>query len=149
MPQLPPPLPRPGPRLLALDPGERRTGVAVSDELGLYAHPRPALVARTRDELVNAVVRLVESEAVDGVVVGLPLSLSGADSLQTAMVRELITRLRGRLAIPVTEWDERFSSVEAARSVKGASRRRSGELDSAAAAVVLQSVLDSRRGAAS
>jgi len=121
--------------------------VAVSDELGLYAHARPALVTRTREELVNAVVRLIEAEGVEGVVVGLPLALSGADSQQTAAVRELVRLLRARLRIPVTEWDERFSSVEAAREVKGASRRRSGELDSAAAAVVLQSVLDSRRGA--
>ncbi len=146
MPQPVPP-PRPEPRLLALDPGERRTGVAVSDELGLYAHARPALIARTREELVNAVARLVESEAVDGVVVGLPLSLSGADSRQTASVRDLVVLLRGRLKVPVTEWDERFSSVQAARAVRGASRRRLGELDSAAAAVVLQSVLDSRRRA--
>jgi putative Holliday junction resolvase len=121
--------------------------VAVSDELGLYAHARPALVARTREELVNAIVSLVEQENVEGVVVGLPLSLSGADSQQTATVRELVALLRGRLRVPVTEWDERFSSVEAARAVKGAARRRSGELDSVAAAVVLQSVLDSRRGA--
>ncbi len=148
MPQPVPHPSRPGHRLLALDPGERRTGVAISDELGLYAHPRPALVTRSREELVNAVVRLVESEGVEGVVVGLPLALSGADSRQTATVRDLVALLRGRLHVPVTEWDERFSSVEAARVVKGASRRRSGELDSAAAAVVLQSVLDSRRGAA-
>lgn len=120
--------------------------MAVSDELGLYAHARPAIVTQTRDELVNAVAQLIQTERVEGVVVGLPLALSGADSHQTAAVRELIGLLRGRLHVPVTEWDERLSSVEAARRVKGASRRRSGELDSAAAAVVLQTVLDSRRG---
>ncbi len=140
--------PVPGHRLLALDPGERRTGVAISDELGLLAHTRPALATRTSEELVNAIVRLVESEDVEGVVVGIPLSLSGADSPQTTVVRNLVTALRRRLVVPVTEWDERFSSVEASRVVKGASRRRSGELDSVAAALVLQSVLDSRRGAA-
>jgi putative Holliday junction resolvase len=95
---------------------------------------------------VEAIARLAESEGVAEVVVGLPLSLSGADSAQTALVRKIVAELRRRLAIPVTEWDERLSSVEAARIVTGAGRRRSGELDSAAAAVILQAVLDARRG---
>jgi putative Holliday junction resolvase len=133
-------------RLLAVDPGERRTGVAISDELGLYAHTRPAIVTRSAAEAVEAIARLAEAEGVGELIVGLPISLSGADSAQTASVRETVAKLRARLTIPVTEWDERLSSVEAARTVTGASRRRSGELDSAAAAVVLQAVLDSRRG---
>lgn len=131
-------------RLLALDPGEQRTGVALSDELGLYAHPRPA-IRGGRNAVIEAVAALSESEGVSEVIVGLPLSLSGGESAQTASVRELVTRLRERLDIPVTEWDERLSSVQAGRSVRGAARRKSGELDSAAAALVLQAVLDSRR----
>lgn len=132
-------------RLLAVDPGSRRTGVAVSDELGLFAHPRPAILTRPGEDLAESIVKLVAAEGVDEVVVGLPLSLSGEDSAQTAAIRELSARLRVRLSIPVTEWDERLSSIEAARSVRGAARRRSGDLDSAAAALVLQAVLDSRR----
>jgi len=135
-------------RLLALDPGERRVGVAVSDELGLYAHPRAALRGGRHDELIAAVAELVEREAVEEVVVGLPLTLTGADSAQTTAARAFATALRRRLTVPVTEWDERLSSAEAARSVKGRERRKSGELDSAAASVVLQAVLDSRRARA-
>jgi putative Holliday junction resolvase len=134
-------------RLLALDPGERRTGVAISDELGLFAHPRPALIRGQRDVL-DEIARIVAEEDIVEVVVGLPLSMSGGESEQTRRAREFSARLRGRLAVPVTEWDERLSSVEAARSVKGRERRTSGELDSAAAAVILQAVLDSRRGSA-
>lgn len=147
MPQDPPQLPRQRHRLLALDHGERRTGVAVSDELGLLAHPRSAIIAGSLGELVAAVNRLVAAEGVAELVVGLPLSLAGEDSPQTARVRELIALLRARLAIPVTVWDERLSSVQAARIVKGASRRKAGHQDSAAAALVLQAVLDSRAGA--
>lgn len=132
-------------RLLALDPGERRIGVALSDELGLFAHPRPAIFP-TRENAVDAVARLVDGEAVDEVVVGLPLSLSGADSAQTREARAFAARLRAALAVPVTEWDERLSSVQAARSGAGRGKRATGELDSAAAAVVLQAVLDARRG---
>ncbi len=146
MTQLPPRHPALVRRLLAIDPGQRRTGVAVSDDLGMYAHPRPALTADSTEALIEAVEAVVQSEQIAEVVVGLPLSLSGGDSAQTAAVRRLIAGLRAALRVPVTEWDERLSTVQAARAVRGASRRRSGELDSAAAALVLQSVLDSRRG---
>lgn len=141
-------MPQPQPRarrLLALDPGERRLGVAISDELGFYAHPRPAIMAGG-DARLQAVADLVEREAVDEVVVGLPLTLAGEHSEQTQRAAAFAARLRERLAIPVTTWDERLSSVEAGREVRGASARRSGALDSAAAAVVLQAVLDSRHG---
>lgn len=131
------------PRLMAIDPGSRRTGVAVSDELGLFAHPRPAITSTGTERLVAAVRALVDQEQVDEVIVGLPLSMSGADSAQTAEVRDLVARLRRALPIPVTPWDERLSSVQAGRDVRD--RARSGALDSAAAAVVLQSVLDARR----
>jgi len=152
-------------RLLCLDPGERRTGVALSDELGLFAHARPAIHATSREALVDAVAELAAAEQVSEVVVGLPLSLSGDDSGQTATVRGLVAALRERMGVPVSVWDERLSSVQAGpsagrdaggavrsttRSAPTASRtvdrRRSGELDSAAARLVLQAVLESRRG---
>ncbi len=111
----------------------------------MFAHPRPALFEQST-RLADAVAALVESEQVSEVIVGLPLSLAGSDTAQTGDAREVVRRLRERLAVPVTEWDERLSSVQAARTVHGRDRRARGELDSAAAAVVLQAVLDSRRG---
>ncbi len=129
-------------RLMALDVGSRRTGVAVSDELGLYAHPRAALKGGAR-ALQAALPALVAAEQIDEVIVGLPLTLAGEDSAQTTATRALVERLRALLTIPVTIWDERLSSVEAARYVPG-ERHRDGSLDSAAAAVLLQAVLDSR-----
>ena len=107
----------------------------------MYAHQRPALVAGSR--ALDEIARLVEAEAIAEVIVGLPLSLSGAESAQTLTAREFANRLRARLSVPVTEWDERLSSVEAARTIRGPARR-SGELDSAAASIVLQAVLDFR-----
>ena len=129
---------------MALDVGSRRTGVAVSDELGLYAHARPALRGGTR-ALLDALPPLVAGEAIDEVVVGLPLTLSGEDSPQTASTRAFVEQLRELLDVPVTTWDERLSSVEAARYVPS-DRHRDGTLDSAAAALLLQAVLDSRAG---
>ena len=140
--------------------------MALSDELGLFAHARPAIYATSRDALVDAVAELAAAEQVSEVVVGLPLSLSGDDSGQTATVRGLVAALRERMGVPVSVWDERLSSVQAGpsagrdaggavrRATRSASptasrtvgRRRSGELDSAAARLVLQAVLESRRG---
>ena len=127
---------------MALDPGGRRTGVAVSDELGLYAHPRPAIRGGGR-ALLEAMPALVEREGVDEVVVGLPLTLAGGDSAQTRAVRALAERLRERLPVPVRLRDERLTTVEAARRLPAAARR-DGTLDSAAAAVLLQAELDAR-----
>jgi len=134
-------------RLLALDPGDRRTGVAVSDELGLFAHPRPAILADSDQATADAVVTAVAREQPDEVIVGLPLSLSGADSAQTSRARGLAVLLRSRLTVPVTLVDERLSTVQAQRAL-GPGRRPKGEVDSAAAAILLQAVLDGRRTAA-
>jgi putative Holliday junction resolvase len=134
-------------RVLALDPGLRRTGVALSDELGLFAHPRPAIHAATPEAVAEAVAGIVSSEGVAEVVVGLPLHLSGSESDQSREVRRLAALLRRRLPVPVVEWDERLSTREAARNVKGRRARERGDLDSAAAALILQSVLDARRPA--
>jgi putative holliday junction resolvase len=143
-PQQPPQSPPRPRRLLALDPGERRIGVAVSDELAFYAHPRTAILVRGA-AAIEAIALIVSEEGIDEVVVGRPLSLSGAESAQTRTARRFVDTLRDRLSVPVTQWDERLSSVQAARTVRAGARRRSGDLDSAAAAVVLQAVLDSRR----
>lgn len=135
-----------GPRVLALDVGERRTGVAVSDELGMYAHPRPAIVARSQSDLLVQVERSIRDEGASEIVVGLPLSLSGADTAQTTDVRAFARELRRLTGLTVTEVDERFSTREAATYVHGREARKSGIQDSAAAAIILQSVLDRRRG---
>lgn len=140
-PQLPP-------RLLALDPGEARVGVAVSDALGLYAHPRPAIRSRSLPEVVRQVARLVTEEAIAEVVVGLPLTLSGERAHQAEKVAPLIAALRSAVSVPVREVDERLSSAQAVAQHPELAGRRDGTLDSASAAVVLQGVLDARRGRA-
>jgi putative holliday junction resolvase len=144
-------------RILALDPGSVRVGVAVSDELGMYAHPRPAVAGRNRAEAIREVARLVGELDVAEVVVGLPLTLSGERGPQANETRAFVEALRKVVGVPVREIDERLSSAQAgrlvpgdearlARAKPGKSGKRDGSLDSAAAAVLLQSVLDSRRG---
>jgi putative holliday junction resolvase len=132
-------------RILALDPGKARIGVAVSDELGMFAHPRPAVVERTREAAIARIARMVRDLGVSEVVVGLPLTLAGARGAQAGETRAFVEALRFQVSVPVREIDERLSSAQAERLLPGAGKKRDGSLDSAAAAVVLQSVLDSRR----
>lgn len=117
----------------------------MSDELGLFAHARPAIHARDSSDLVALIGARVSAEGAEGVVVGLPLGLSGHDTDQTRRVRALIGLLRERLAVPLIIWDERLSTTEAVKYAPGRKRRDSGDLDSAAAALILQAVLDSTR----
>lgn len=132
-------------RILALDPGEARIGVAISDELGMFAHPRAAVPGKDRRAAIEQVRRLVAAEGVGEVLVGLPLTLEGARGPQAVVVASFVEALRAALDVPVRQVDERLTSAEASRLAPGAARKRDGTLDSLAAAVLLQSVLDGRR----
>nr|HMO97082.1 Holliday junction resolvase RuvX [Tepidiformaceae bacterium] len=107
------------PRILALDPGSVRVGVAVSDELGLYAHPRAALAGKNRAEAARQVAALVEGLDISEVIVGLPLTLSGERGAQAEAARAFAQAIRSVLSVPVREVDERLSSAQAGRLVPG------------------------------
>ncbi len=142
------PPPAAPPRILALDPGEARIGVALSDELGMLAHPRPAIPGRDRHAALRAIAAIVAAENVREVIVGLPLSLSGQRGPQARAVEAFIADLRRALPIPVRTADERLTTAQAMRQAPSAARRRDGTIDSLAAALLLQAELDARRGAA-
>ncbi len=135
-------------RVLALDPGSKRVGVAVSDTSRTMAFPRPALAAG--DSLVSAVVSLVDEEEASLVVVGLPRSLSGAEGTSATLARALAASLTEALAplgIGVEVHDERLTTVQASRALKAAghsARSLKGSVDSAAATVLLESWMAGR-----
>ncbi len=134
-------------RLLALDIGEKRIGVAVSDAEGRIA--MPVAVIDTRKALGDGrdLVRLVEDYEVESVVVGLPLSLDGSEGPQVARVKATADRLAQFLRVPLLFADERLSSAEASRRMAegGLSEKdRRGSVDKIAAAIFLQSYLDAR-----
>jgi len=139
--------PAAGSRILALDPGEARIGVAISDDLSMFAHPRPAIAGRDRRAALRAIASLVDAEHVSEIVVGLPVSLSGEHGPQARAVEAFVADLRAAVRVPVRTADERLTSAQAARQAPAAARRRDGTLDSLAAALLLQSLLDTRRGA--
>lgn len=136
------------PRTLAVDYGERRIGIALSDPTGTIAQPFTTITRRPGKRApIQAILDLCGEYGVTRIVVGLPLALSGEDSDWTREVREFAARLEQRAALPVALVDERLSSVTAQRAVRGIGLRRAARaqrerVDASAAAVILQSYLD-------
>lgn len=138
-------------RFLAIDLGERRIGLAISDASGLLARPLGLLVARGEQQLhevVREIGRLAaEEDGLGEVVLGLPRRLDGSPHEQTARVLAFADALRARVVQPVRLQDERLSSVEAESRLALRDRdwrSRKKKLDAAAAAVILQDYLDGR-----
>ncbi len=137
-------------RILAIDVGERRIGVAAADDRTRIAIPIDTITVA--GDPVEAIARLVQEQQADELVVGLPLSLSGAVGPQADRVQALVDALTDRLTLPVHTWDERLTSVQADRRPAEGKRRsragrgaQAGSRDAAAAAIILQTYLDSRR----
>jgi len=141
-------------RIIGLDVGERRIGVAVSDPSGTLA--RPVTTLRTSgldgDALqvsLNEITRLAADDPLEAIVVGLPRRLDGSPNAMTPRVERFAERLRDRAGVAVTLQDERLTSVEAESRLavrKKDWRARKDQLDAAAAAIILQDYLDSRPG---
>ena len=134
-------------RTLGLDPGERRIGVALSDELGCLASPLTVLERRSRATDLAAVAELVRTHGVTEVVVGHPKTLRGDVGPQARRAERFAGALGRAVGVPVRLWDERYSTVEAAERLARGKRPRGRRPhpDAAAAAVILQNYLDSRR----
>jgi putative Holliday junction resolvase len=134
-------------RLLGIDPGTKRCGIAVTDRGESMAFPRPTL--STNDQLVESLRTLVEEESVELVVIGRPVALSGNETASTQEADALYHRLVGGLApIPVVQWDERLTTLEAQRSLSQAgvkAKNHREHVDSAAAVIMLESYMDGRR----
>jgi putative Holliday junction resolvase len=131
-------------RLLGLDAGQRRIGVAVSDPLGLLATPH-GIIAAGADEGLGEVCACIGQLEVTTVVVGLPLTLSGEEGPEAQRVLGWVERLRERTPIPIVLWDERLSTAAAERAMLEAGLRRDKRKlhrDAVAAALILQSYLD-------
>jgi putative Holliday junction resolvase len=134
-------------RLIALDIGDRRIGVAVCDEAGLLARPLTTITRASRREDFERIVRLVAEHQAVRVIAGYPLSLSGEQGAQALRVRRYAAALAAALSVPVELWDERYTTVEATERLRESGRRRPrdrGQLDAAAAAIILQDYLDAQ-----
>ena len=136
-------------RVLGLDVGDRRIGVAVSDELGLTAQPVLTLVRKNRRQDLGSLARLLRRYGCVEVVVGNPLYMSGDISPQALKAQEFARALAQQTGASVTLWDDRLSTSEAHRHLDAAGRPpadRRAVIDQVAAVLILQSFLDARRG---
>ncbi len=134
----------PAGRLLALDIGEVRIGVAACDELGILATPVTVLRrSGTPAADFAVIVKVAAQQRVTGVLVGLPLDSQGNTGPQARRVRRYAGKLMAALALPIAFWDESYSTVDASGLLR-AGRSRTG-VDAAAAAVILGDFLEARR----
>ena len=133
-------------RILALDLGKRRIGLAISDPLRITAQGLPNLVrTRIRDDL-DALEQLVREREVGLVLLGNPINMKGTEGRQSGWVREFAIAMEKRTGVPVKLWDERLTSVEAGRVLRSSGisiEKRAAAVDKLSAVILLQSYLDS------
>lgn len=135
-------------RVLALDLGQRRVGVALSDELGLTAQGLPTLYPANKRQLLAQIARLAAEKQVGLILVGLPLLLSGEQGSQAQQARQFAEALARRTGLPVELLDERFTTVQAQRVLRSSGvrlrKRIAPVVDRLAAVLLLQTYLDAR-----
>jgi putative holliday junction resolvase len=136
------------PRIFAIDYGTDRVGTAVSDETATLARPVAVVPVRGPKQLARDLAEMIRQHEAAEIVLGLPLALDGGAGEHVPAVEDLARRLRGRLHLPVHLLDERFTTALAQRALVEAgqsSREQRQSIDAAAAAMLLQSYLDSRK----
>jgi putative Holliday junction resolvase len=135
-------------RVMALDVGGRRIGVALSDPTRVLASPLTTLRAEPRERALAEIAALVLRHDVAEVVVGLPLTLSGEIGPQAQLVKEFAERLQQTLSVPVHLFDERLTTVAAERMMLDLGMKpeqRKAKIDEVAASIILQDFLDAGR----
>jgi putative holliday junction resolvase len=134
-------------RILALDHGTKRIGIAVSDELKVIAQPLEYVPAEPFAAFLERLKQLVAEKEVELVLVGMPRNMDGTYGPAAQKVQEFVAALKEALSVPLKTWDERLTSAQANRYLIQASVRREKrkeKVDKTAAAILLQSYLDSR-----
>jgi putative Holliday junction resolvase len=134
-------------RLLAIDVGEKRIGVAISDETLTLARPLLTVTRGSKVEDFQKLKSVCDQYQIDKIICGLPKTLRNEIGPQARRVQRYADELAAAIELPIEFWDERFSSVEAEERLAASSRKKraKGDIDSAAAAIILQEYLDSMR----
>ena len=136
-------------RILALDHGTKRIGVAISDELKMLAHPMEFILAESMPAFVERLRAILVEKPCELILVGMPRNMDGSFGPVAEKVREFIAKLQQQVTLPIKTWDERLTSTQANRMmIEGNVRRdqRKLKVDAMAAAVLLQSYLDAHSG---
>jgi putative Holliday junction resolvase len=133
-------------RILALDHGSKRIGLAISDETAVIAQPLEFLAAEPLQDFLKRLKDIIDRRRVGEILVGIPRNMNGTYGPAAEKAREFVECLKGAFAIPVKTWDERLTTVQANRFLIETGMRREKRkqrVDQTAAAILLQSYLDS------
>ena len=134
--------------ILGLDIGDARTGVAISDELGIAAHPLCTIHRKSRKAVLAELQELVTAHKVERIIVGLPLQLDGGTGTQAQKVKRFAEKLEQQVNLPIVFWDESFTTFEAAQILRGTKKRRKKRkqvIDQVAAVLILEGYLEELR----
>jgi putative holliday junction resolvase len=135
-------------RILGLDIGSKRIGIAVSDELGFTAQGLQTLECKSPENDLRRIAQIVEEYGVSEIIVGVPYNMNGTEGPRAAHARSFMQRMSEAVAVPVREWDERLSTVAAERVLLEADMSRAKRrkvIDKVAAVIILQGYLDRRQ----
>ena len=136
-------------RILAIDHGTKRMGIAVSDELGTLAQPVGFLAAEPFEEFLEELKTLLAEREVELILVGMPRNMDGSYGPQALKVQDFVAVLKRAVSQPVKTWDERLTTVQAVGKLRASGKKakqQKEKVDAAAAAVLLQGYLDSFAG---
>lgn len=132
-------------RILSIDFGERRIGLAVSDPLGITAQGLPTIDTRKTKDILSYIRSIIEEKNVTMIVVGMPKNMNGSIGFKGEEVKKFIDRLTQKTSVKVIAWDERLTSVQSLKSMRemGTKQKKKETVDRISATLILQSYLDS------
>ena len=134
-------------RILAIDHGTKRIGIAISDELKTIAQPLEFIPAEPFDAFLVRLQQIIAEKAVELILVGMPRNMDGTYGPAAEKVKAFVNALKEKITVPIRTWDERLTTAQANRFLIAADvkrRDRKAKVDKTAAAILLQSYLDSR-----
>jgi len=134
-------------KILALDIGEKRIGLAISDELGIYAHPFKTLIFTGINSLIDSLKEIIDSKKITEIVIGIPYTLKGTLSKKTEEILKIKQTISEELNLPIHEIDERLTTKLAEQTLQQVGKKPSKNrdiIDQIAAVHILQTYLDSK-----
>jgi putative Holliday junction resolvase len=131
-------------RILAIDFGERRIGLAISDPLGITAQGLPTVDTRKVKNVFSHIGDILKDKNVTKIVVGMPRNMNGSIGFKGETVKKFVHQLTEKTGVPVETWDERLTSVQSLRNMRemGIKQKEKGTVDRISATLILQSYLD-------
>ena len=136
-------------KALGIDHGDKRIGIAVSDDLGMLAHPLEYILVEPYEVFLKRLKTIVAERQIEQIVVGMPRNMDGSYGPQALKVQDFMATLKKSVVVPIQSWDERLTSVSAMKNLREAgvnAKKAKAKVDASAAAVMLQAYLDSLAG---